>query len=536
MQLASRKGCYSVHSFRLIGFGVIITGPIWGTTKDWSNMRTKSKRSIFPIALLTLVLALSGCTKQESDLVLNADGTLSGELTTAISDNITSNFSFVDFIWETQTPLEVINVTAESRDGCTATNARFYVAEGQVSGLNYASIRLDIANVERTVYAHGDVTASSNEGDIYVEIAQLQLVPKSENNSDCAYLDTVNSGALALASNGIGNTLGSVNFENNVLQIANIPPAERIHYLLLTQLANAGEEENSRWPEGQQCISQLSDSRFDLLNDRQLMPGEFLALVEEIDGLKVVKEQTRWITSCEFSGISLSALNRVIPEDPEPPTLDPGGLWRSAEDGITWDFLAETMNPEEEILEINMDGVYTSNEMQAIVFALETGTEIDLSVSGVVLSTNGDFDQSKNKVSWRTSGTWGESPYLTIPGGADMREPSMNVLVGNTVAFKTNKTTWSNAKTFGGLKPKLASLKKASVDTIQIVAIKKVGLSGAAATSNQKLLKKRVTAIKNKLTAAKVKADIEVVYLTPNSITGGDTKYANKVVVQPISD
>ncbi len=499
-------------------------------------MRTKSKKFILPIALLTLVLALSACTKQESDLVLNADGTLSGELITEIPDNITSNFIFVDFIWEIQTPLEIINVTAESRDGCTATNARFYVAEGQVSGLNYASIRLDIANAERTVYAYGDVTSSSNEGDTYVEIAQLQLVPKSENSSDCAYLDSVNSGALALASNGVDYTLGSLNFDNNVLQIANIPPSERMHYILLTQIANAGAEENSRWPEGQRCTSKLSDSRFDLLNDRQLMPGEFLALLEEIDGIKVQKEQTRWITSCEFSEISLSALSRALPEDPEPPSPDSSGLWRIAEDGITWDFLAQTINPEEEILEINMDGVYSSNEMQAIVFALETGTEIDLSVSGVVLSTNGDFDQSKNKVSWSTSGIWGGSPSLTIPGGADMREPSMNVLVGNTVAFKTNKTTWSKAKTFGGLKSKLASLKKASVDTIQIVAIKKFGLSGAAATSNQKLLEKRVIAIKNKLTAAKVKADIEVVYLTPNSITGGDNKYANKVVVQPITD
>ena len=510
--------------------------PIWGTTKDWPVMRTKSKKFVFPIALLTLVLALSACTKQESDLALNADGTLSGELTSAIPDNVTSNFMFLDFVWNIQTPLEIINITAESRDGCTATNARLYVAEGEVSGLTYAAIRLDIADAERTVYAEGDVTASSSDGDIYVEIAQLQLVPKSENNSDCAYLDTVNSGALALATNSVDYTLGSVKFDNNILQIANIPPSERMHYILLSQLGSTEDNENSRWPEGQQCASRLSDSKFDLLNDRQLMPGEFLALLEEIDEIKLYKEQTGWISTCEFSGISLSALSRELPEDTEPPSLDPNGLWRIAEDEITWDFLAQTLSPEDEILEINMDGVYTSDEMRAILFALETGTEIDLSVSGVVLATNGEFDQTKNKVSWSSAGVWGGSPGLTIPGGADMRQPQMNVLVGNTVSFKTNKTTWSNAKTFGGLKSKLASLKKASVDTIQIVAIKKFGLSGAAATSNQKLLEKRVTVIKNKLTAAKVKADIEVVYLTPNSITGGDTKYANKVVVQPITD
>jgi hypothetical protein len=86
------------------------------------------------------------------------------------------------------------------------------------------------------------------------------------------------------------------------------------------------------------------------------------------------------------------------------------------------------------------------------------------------------------------------------------------------------------------LKSKLTSLKKSSVDVIQIVGIKKFGLTGSAAAANLKIVKKRVTAIKNKLQAAKVKADIEVVYLTPSSITGGDSKYANKVVVQPISN
>lgn len=499
-------------------------------------MRSKSKKFLLPIALLTLVLALSACTKQESDLVLNADGTLSGELTTLVPDNVTTNFGFLDFAWDIQTPFEIINITAESRDGCTATNARFYVAEGEVSGLNYAAIRLDIADAERTVYAEGDVSASSNDGDIYIEIAQLQLVPKSENNSDCAYLDTVNSGALALANNSLNYTLGSLNLDNNILQIANIPPSERIHYLLLTQM-NAGDlQENLRWPEGLQCTSQLSDSRFDLLNDRQLMPGEFLALVEEIDEIKLYKEQTGWISSCEFTGISLSALSRELPEDTEPPSLDPNGLWRISEDGMTWDFLAETLAPGDEILEINMDGTYTSDEMRAILYALETGTEIDLSVSGVVLATNGDFDQSKNKVSWSTAGVWSGPPGFTIPGGADMREPRMNVLVGNAVSFVANKSTWSNATTFGGLKAKLASLKKSSVDVIQIVGIKKYGLTGSAAAANLKIVQKRVKAIKNKLQAAKVKADIEVVYLTPNSITGGDSKYANKVVVQPISN
>jgi hypothetical protein len=145
------------------------------------------------------------------------------------------------------------------------------------------------------------------------------------------------------------------------------------------------------------------------------------------------------------------------------------------------------------------------------------------------------LDSTKNSVSWSTSGVWGGS-NLTIPGGADMREPRMNVLVGNTVSFLANKSTWSNATTFGGLKSKLSSLKKSSVDVIQIVGIKKFGLTGAAATANLKIVKKRVTAIKNKLQAAKVNADIEVVYLTPNSITGGDSKYANKVVVRALTN
>lgn len=501
-------------------------------------MRSKSKKFLFPIALLSLALALSSCTKQESEFVVNADGTMSGTNLAIIPQNVSGSFSGLDFVWDIQTPHEIINITFDSRDVCSATNAKFFVVEGAIADLNYATIRLEIANSDHSVYAYGDVSESSNvEGDTYVKIPNLHLIPKSGNNADCAYLDTINSGALALAPQNFSGDLGSLEFPVNVLQIANIPPAERLHYFLLSQIVpNLGDsEENARYPENHECYSFLQEERFDVLNDRQLMPGEFLELVRQSEVFGVKRTDTSWESSCSFSNIPLSALSRELPGDSDLPELDPSGMWRVASDDVTWDYLAETYDPNQEVQEINMDGVYSPEEMTALVFALETGYSTNMKISGVVLSTNGTLDSAKNSVSWSTSGVWGGS-NLTIPGGADMREPQMNVLVGNTVSFLANKSTWSNATTFGGLKSKLPSLKKPSVDVIQIVGIKKFGLTGATATANLKIVKKRVTAIKNKLKAAKVKADIEVVYLTPNSITGGDSKYANKVVVRALTN
>jgi hypothetical protein len=473
--------------------------------------------------------------------MVNADGTVSGELTTVISDNITQNFGFLDDFWQIQTPLEVINITMDSRSACSASGVKFYVASGEYIGLEYANIRLDIADSAHSVYGYGEVSGFSDiEGDSYIEIENLVLYAKSGNDSDCAYLDTVNSGAIAFASNNYSESLGSLDFPIGILQLANIPPAERIHYGLYNQIrANSEYQENDRYPETAQCDDILSDQKFDVLNDRQLMPGEFLSLVSDLEEISVHRLETAWETSCNFTNIPLTALSRVLPEDTEEPSLDPSGRWTISSDGLSWDYLAENYSPDDSenpVMEINMDGVYTPEEMQAIIFALETGYQTNMTIAGVVFSTNGDFNAAKNSVSWNTAGIWGGSPSITIPGGADMRQPSINVLVGHSVSFKANKATWSNATTFGGLKAKLASLKSASIDTIQIIGIKKIGLSGAAATANQKLVQKRVTAIKNKLNAAKVKADIEIVYLTPNSVDGGDSKYANKVVVQTITN
>jgi hypothetical protein len=187
-------------------------------------------------------------------------------------------------------------------------------------------------------------------------------------------------------------------------------------------------------------------------------------------------------------------------------------------------------------MELNMDGNYTSDEMNAIYWALETGRESTFTINGVVLSTNGEFDANKNSVYWITAGTLYGEGGNTIPDGVTAAEPYLNALVGHVVSFKANKSSWSSSKTLGGLKSKLTSLKASSIDTIRIVGIKKFGSTGSSATSNLKIVKKRVAAIKKKLKAAKVKADIEVVYLTPQSTDGGDSKYANKVVVQTIGN
>jgi len=500
-------------------------------------MKIKSKKISLSIAILSLTIIISGCTKQESELVINADGTMSGAQTQVISDNISQNFGFLNDVWQIQTPLEIINITMDSRNECTAGNVRFYVAAGQTTGFSSAAIKLNIADNSKTVYGFGDVTGSSDaQGDSYVEIANLTLFTKSGNVSDCAYLESVNSGSIALSSDYYSNALGSIELPNSLLQIANIPPAERIHFVLASQIStndqNPGYE---RYPESLPCAQALSDPKFNVLNDRQMMPGEFIALLNDVEEISIHKKETSWEAACKFSNIPISSLSRMLPGETQEPGLDSSGRWVLADDEITWNFNAETFNPDTEVQEINMDGVYSPDELQAVIFAKETGTSINMNISGVVLATNGDFNATKNSVSWETAGVWNGSQLLTIPGGVEMRQPSMNVLVGHSVSFATNKSSWSNAKTFGGLKAKLASLKAASVGTIKIVGIKKFGLTGAAATANQKLVQKRVTAIKNKLNAAKVKAKIEIVYLTPDSITGGDSKYANKVVVQVIN-
>jgi hypothetical protein len=228
-------------------------------------------------------------------------------------------------------------------------------------------------------------------------------------------------------------------------------------------------------------------------------------------------------------------MSRKLPGDETDPELDERGLWKLASDEVSWEYFARFVDSEDIPMELNMDGNYTSDEMNAIYWALGTGRDATFTINGVVLSTNGEFDANKNSVYWITAGMWGGNTN-TIPDGVTAAEPYLNALVGHVVSFKANKSSWSSSKTLGGLKSKLTSLKASSIDTIRIVGIKKFGSTGSSATSNLKIVKKRVAAIKKKLKAAKVKADIEVVYLTPQSTDGGDSKYANKVVVQTIGN
>jgi hypothetical protein len=263
------------------------------------------------------------------------------------------------------------------------------------------------------------------------------------------------------------------------------------------------------------------------------MPGEFLTLLREKGLLNVKRDDTGWTLYCNYSSVALTDMSRKLPGDETDPELDEGGLWKLASDEVSWEYFARTVDSEDIPMELNMDGNYTSDEMNAIYWALEIGRESTFTINGVVLSTNGEFDANKNSVYWITAGIWGGN---TIPDGVTAAEPYLNALVGHVVSFKANKSSWSSSKTLGGLKSKLTSLKASSIDTIRIVGIKKFGSTGSSASSNLKIVKKRVAAIKKKLKAAKVKADIEVVYLTPQSTDGGDSKYANKVVVQTIGN
>ena len=507
-------------------------------------MRNKSRKFLVPIAFVLLSLILTGCVKNDFTLTVNADGTITGTGTTSINDDIYSKWIYgfdspFTYIYDLSTPIEIINITFDDLSNCVAENVKLYIPIENPLDVSKAEFRLDVANKDKTVYGFGDITDHYDDGiTAYYQLDNVTLIPKSGDQNDCQYFETINSGAVAVSNSDFTNSLGNPDIGLSILQMANIPPAERPHYLILVESGYLSDDDvyHSRYPESAACDLDRLDSRFDVLNDRQLMPGEFLALLREKDLLNVKRDDAGWTLYCNYSNISLSNMSRKLPDDIVDPNLDESGLWKLATDGVSWEYIAEVANPDNNKLEINMDGNYTSDEMESIYQSLELGTESTFTINGVVLSTNGDFDSKKNSVYWLTAGNLFDEDAPIIPNGITAALPYLNALVGHVVTFKANKSSWSSSKTLGGLKSKLTSLKASSIDTIQIVGIKKFGLTGSSATSNLKIVKKRVAAIKKKLKAAKVKADIEVVYLTPQSTDGGDSKYANKVVVEVINN
>jgi hypothetical protein len=507
-------------------------------------MQNKSRKLLVPIAFVLLSLVLSGCVKNDFSLTVNADGTISGTGTTSINDDIFASWIYgpdspYTYIYDLSTPIEIINITFDDLSNCFAENVILSIPPGSPLDVSKAEFRIDVANKDKTVYGFGDITDHYDDDvTAYYQLDNVTLIPKSGNQNDCQYFETINSGAVAVSNNHFMNSLGNPDIGLSMLQIANIPPAERPHYMVLAETGyiNPDDAYYIRYPENAACDLDRLDSRFDVLNDRQLMPGEFLALLREKDSLNVKRDDAGWTLYCNYSNISLSNLSRKLPDDMVDPNLDEGGLWKLATDGVSWEYFAEVANPVNNKLEINMDGTYTNDEMESIYQSLELGMESTYTINGVVLSTNGDFDVNKNSVYWLTSGNFFDEDAPIIPNGITAAQPYLNALVGHVVTFKANKSSWSSSKTLGGLKSKLTSLKASSIDTIRIVGIKKFGLTGSSATSNLKIVKKRVAAIKKKLKASKVKADIEVVYLTPQSTDGGDSKYANKVVVQTIGN
>jgi hypothetical protein len=504
-------------------------------------MRNKSRKFLVPIAFVLLSLVLSGCLKNGDSLTVNANGTVSGTGTTFLSDDLMADWLYgpdspFTYIYDLNTPIEITNITFGDLNGCVAEDVKLWIPNEHPTEVTRAEFRIDVANTAKTVYGSGIITDQSDDGsESYYQLDEVTLIPKSGNEIDCAYFESIDSGAVAVSDSYFDNSLGNPAIDLSLLQIANIPPAERAHYFVLLQTGFVGEDGYyTRYPESAACNLDRSDSRFDILNNRQLMPGEFLTLLREKDLLNVKRVDTGWMLYCNYSTVALTDMSRKLPGDETDPELDEGGLWKLASDEVSWEYFARTVDSEFIPMELNMDGNYTSDEMNAIYFALETAREATFTINGVVLSTNGEFDANKNSVYWITAGIWGLN--TTIPDGVTAAEPYLNALVGHVVSFKANKSSWSSSKTLGGLKSKLTSLKASSIDTIRIVGIKKFGSTGSSASSNLKIVKKRVAAIKKKLKAAKVKADIEVVYLTPQSTDGGDSKYANKVVVQTIGN
>lgn len=503
-------------------------------------MRNKSRKFLVPIAFVLLSLILSGCLKNEDLLTVNANGTVSGTGTTFLSDDLNADWLYgpdspFTYIYDLNTPIEITNITFGDLNGCVAEDVKLWIPNEHPTEVTRAEFRIDVANTAKTVYGSGIITDQSDDGpESYYQLDEVTLIPKSGNEIDCAYFESIDSGAVAVSDNYFDNSLGNPAIDLGLLQIANIPPAERAHYFVLLETGFGVEDGYyTRYPESAACDLDRSDSRFDILNNRQLMPGEFLTLLREKGLLNVKRDDTGWTLYCNYSSVALTDMSRKLPGDETDPELDEGGLWKLASDEVSWEYFARTVDSEDIPMELNMDGNYTSDEMNAIYWALEIGRESTFTINGVVLSTNGEFDANKNSVYWITAGIWGGN---TIPDGVTAAEPYLNALVGHVVSFKANKSSWSSSKTLGGLKSKLTSLKASSIDTIRIVGIKKFGSTGSSASSNLKIVKKRVAAIKKKLKAAKVKADIEVVYLTPQSTDGGDSKYANKVVVQTIGN
>lgn len=489
-------------------------------------------------AIVTLMLVLSGCVREDVVANVSYNDKVSGSIIVSVPEEIMLEVLGGYIYNDTVTAPKAVSArTISNRSGCDIGTLTLTVQNDQVLSSGYAVVRFDAANDADNVYVYGEITAGSQiDGSTVSEtLTEAKIVTKSGLDSDCADISSLNTGVVSLADQQVndgmisGIILGTLDTNLYNLAFANLSYLDRLYYSFASALLNAQTQSASYLdvnPEYSACFENLKSPDFDELLDRQFLPREFIKIANSMDSFKIYRDVEGYHLSCSYKNLNMSDLSRIDPLQPEQEPMGIAtGIWNQDEeiDGV-WIFQAAPPSSlAENVIDINE--LLTDQEMTDLSIAMNSGVFQDISVTGVILGTNGEIG-ANNTVSWDFYGMNNN----TIPGGQDTPVQEMTAAVGRVVTFKNGMKAFSNSATQGGLVAIKTALKKEKPSSIQIIGVEDGSVAVDKVAANHALVVKRVNAIKAVLKSAKIKGAVTVKYVTTQD--GADSLAKNKVVIR----
>ena len=526
----------------------------------------------FFAVLVVLALVLTGCYKMVDISTVTYDGKLSGTIKfTFPIENAELNDS-AQFIFNSHTvdgPIDGIVISYDDVENsfasistCRVTGMKLEIPNDSYPYFSNFVIVSQPEGLDTLLYATGSIFSGADTQDGTMYVVDAQIISESGNVDDCAAFEGVTTGEVYVSTDYPSTTLnlGSLQMPEAAhldsglatLQLAHLPTEDRMAYqTILAMFAYSADSEKNRvedWkPEFRQCWKYLKSNKFNALNNRAFVSGELARMINDSKRMHVTSNSKVLKITCKYSGVDLQYADRGINEQPfasESPR--PMGFWVKADDNLTWEFRFRDFY-RLDLEAVRSNGFYTINELNKTnnldthdsnmySYLKNLGSSQTMTIEGVVLDTNADFNQTNNTVTFNSSGVaYSGRDLWLIEDSAKSGADYLHGLIGQDVSFKNGqKKLLTGAKE---LKAISKILKKSAPAQIRLVGIYDGSItSEKLAAKNVALVKKRLVVLKRKLKKLGVSATFVKGYVVDAIPNLGDSKAKNKVVAQIIKN
>jgi hypothetical protein len=522
----------------------------------------KNKLFGFASVVSVLILVLTGCQKLEMTSKVSPDGSVSGTVALKlplVGIDLAGEDVNYDELVESIKSVEISNITIGAIEGCTLTNVTFLYLGTNIEHANGFTFGHVTQKRSDSIFVRGSVTSIDGNA---LSAESATVIPASGDASDCAKFAEIETGELAYSAYVDGGwQLGNISNPSDtgdlaglgIFQLAHLPLEDRPLAIILAEVfgsrSNVANMATTSSPELIACGNFLSSSRFNSLNYRTFVAGEFKALVRTGKRMDVSTNNSIITVKCNYEDVSLEFLDRSaneISDNLESP--NPDGRWLKSNDDLFWNFTISSNDGREysEVLEsdpssiIEFESRSNLSDREKLIwdFIEASGYSQTVRISGVILDTNGTFKAKNNTVSFKDGYMFydsDESKYYIIKDLITGVDGFMDALIGRVVTFKVGKSTQTTKSSVISTYAK--ALKKKSVDSIKLVGIFDGEISSESKrAANEALVAKRVKNLKAQLKKLGVKATITAEYGTTDPSANGDAAAKNKVVIQIVNE